>query len=154
MNSLATWVLSILGIVLVGTLVDLLLTKSRLKSVIRSVFATITVLVVVTPLPKLVSTGSFDLDADITDGEFLTYASDLKIGVLERAVERALAAQGIEATVEIEGTADTDIAIERVTINLSADGIQDENEHINKYDSVRRLAADYLNVEEDRITVV
>lgn len=100
MSSLATWVLSILGIVLVGTLVDLLLTKSRLKSVIRSVFATITVLVVVTPLPKLVSTGSFDLDADITDGEFLTYASDLKIGVLERAVERALAAQGIEATVK------------------------------------------------------
>ena len=41
-----------------------------------------------------------------------------------------------------------------MTINLSADGIQDENEHINKYDSVRRLAADYLNVEEDRITVV
>lgn len=154
MSSLATWVLSILGIVLVGTLVDLLLTKSRLKSVIRSVFATIIVLVIVTPLPGLVSTGSFDINADITDGEFLTYASDLKIGVLERAVERALAAEGIEAAVEIEGTADTDIAIERVTINLSADGIPDENEHINKYDSVRRLAADYLNVEEDRITVV
>ena len=154
MSGLATWVLSVLGIVLVGTLVDLLLTKSRLKSVIRAVFATITVLVIVTPLPGLVSTGSFDISADITDGDFLDYASDLKIGVLERAAERALAAEGIEAAVEIEGTADTDIAIERVTIILSADGIPDENEHINKYNSVRRLAADYLNVEEDRITVV
>ena len=57
MSAIAGWVLSVLGIVLAGTVVDLMLTKSRLKSFIRSVFATITVLVVITPLPKLIETG-------------------------------------------------------------------------------------------------
>ncbi len=154
MSAIAGWVLSVLGIVLAGTVVDLMLTKSRLKSFIRSVFATITVLVVITPLPKLIETGEFDISADITDDEFIDYASDLKIGVLERALERALAEQGISADVEITGKADVEITVERAVIILSENGIQGENEHIHNYDSVRALAAQYLDVEEDRITVI
>ena len=57
MTFISGWIMSILGIVVLGTTVDLLMTKSRMKNIIRSVFATVSVLVIITPLPSLIRNG-------------------------------------------------------------------------------------------------
>lgn len=155
MSGVVTWALSILGIALLGMLVDLLLTKSRLKPYIRSVFAVITALVVVTPLPGLLRAGgNVDWKIDLTDTNFLEYASDLKVHALERAVERALLEQeGVRADVKIEGRADKDIEIISVYVDLSQSGITDNPEHIYKYDSVKASTAKYLGIDKEKVTV-
>lgn len=155
MSGVVTWALSILGVALLGMLVDLLLTKSRLKPYIRSVFAVITALVVVTPLPGMLRAGgSVDWKIELTDTSFLEYASDLKLHALERAVERALLEQeGVQADVKIEGRADKDIEITSVYVDLSQNGITDNPEHIYKYDSVQESTANYLGIDKERVTV-
>lgn len=157
MNTLSSWVLSIAGVVLLGTVLDLLLTKSRLKAFIRAVFATVTVLIVVTPIPAFIKSGfraDFDWGNVELDGKYLQYAENQKLNALAEAVEKALADDGIpNAKVTVDGSVDKEVLVRSVSVNLSESGIDGENEHINKYAVVKRKVSEYLGIDEDRVSV-
>lgn len=157
MSTLSGWVLSIAGVVLLGTVIDLLLTKSRLKTFIRSVFASVAVLVIVTPIPSFIKSG---FDADFTWGDveldsgYLSYVEHYKLNTLARAVEKVLEQEGLAgAKVTVDGEVDGEILVREVTINLSETVIAGESEHINKYAEVRKQVAGYLGVGEDKVRV-
>lgn len=50
---MATWLASILGVVIVGVIVELLTQNRRMGNFIRSIYGFIVLLVIVSPLPKL-----------------------------------------------------------------------------------------------------
>ncbi len=50
---MASWLASILGVVVVGVIVELLTQNRRMGNFIRSIYGFIVLLVIVTPLPKL-----------------------------------------------------------------------------------------------------
>ena len=89
MKFVSAWVMSILGIVIIGTIVDLLLSKSRLKNFIRSIFATVCILVIITPLPSIVKNG-FDMDfsdlvGDIQiDDDFVGFSEHQRLLLLKK----------------------------------------------------------------------
>ena len=126
MNAIVAWILSILGIVVVGTVIDLVMPSGRMHKYIRSIFATVTILIIILPLPNLIKNG-FQLDGDFIidnnfqlDQNFVDFANRQKIRSLELGVEKALEQEGIKgADVSIQAEVNgNEINITGVPINL------------------------------------
>ena len=160
MTFVSGWIMSILGIVVLGTIVDLLMTKSRLKNVIRTVFATVSVLVIITPIPSIVENG-FDISfSDILGGieldqNFLEYADKMKIDAMKEAIEAALESEGISgAKAELSAEVnDNRIIVKRVVIDLSDSVIKDNLANINKYEFIKERVKSFTNNQEVEIII-
>jgi len=161
MNPIVGWVIGILAVVILGTVVDLLLSENKMGKYVKSVFAAVTILVIILPIPSLLSNGvnwdngfiiqnEFELDEN-----FLDFADRIRIRGLEQGIEAQLAADGIRgSSVRIEGTVDnSSIEVRRVQINLSNAVIDTNLTHINRYEHTQGLVAGYLNVDRGRIFV-
>lgn len=160
MTFISGWIMSILGIVVLGTVVDLLMTKSRLKNIIRSVFATVSVLVIITPIPSIIDNG-FDISfSDMIGGieldeSFLEYADKMKIDTLKNAIESALDNDGISGVkIELSARVETnEIIVERVIVDLSDSVIKDNLANINKYEFIKERVKSFTNNQEVEIII-
>ncbi len=160
MSSFASWGLTILGLAVVMTVAEMLLPNGKLRKVIRSVFASVTALCIITPLPSLlkgvgesIDNAVFDTSTSITDGEYLEYIADEKRSIVERGAEEYLKTHGITGvTVEVEFD-DGGFAVKSARIDLSKFsniGITENGEHINKSEIIG-LIAEYLGVGKEAI---
>lgn len=70
---MAAWLGSILGVVVVGVVVELLTQNRRMGNFIRSIYGFIVLLVIINPLPKLLKSDWWSLPADhMINTEMLT----------------------------------------------------------------------------------
>lgn len=58
---MAAWLMTIVGVVCIGVLLDILIPDGEINKYIRGIFGIVVVLVIVAPIPKLVGNG-FDMD--------------------------------------------------------------------------------------------
>jgi len=162
MNPLIGWVTGILSVVLLGTLVDLILGEKKMGKYVKSIFAAVTILVIITPIPSLVQHGidfnsTFILQNEfVLDENFLDFSNRTRLNALSLGVERQLETDGIVgAKVTISGNIEgiANINIELVRINLQNAVIETLPVHIHKYELVANLVAHYLSIERGRIIV-
>ena len=161
MNAISAWIMSILGIVIIGTLIDLILPSGRIGKYIKSIFATVTVLVIVLPIPSLIKNnfkienGNLITPEFILDENYIDYANKIKMQYLAKGVETVLAEDGLRnVKVTIDGTSDkNNIIIKSVTVNLKNLVIDEDKQHINKYELIRESVTKYLNVEKDAVII-
>ncbi len=160
MSAISKWLLSILATVVIGTLIDLIFSGSRMSKTIKCVTATVCLLIIVMPLPSLIGNGfdfsRIELEYNPTlDENYLAAVQKSKVEVLEKATEEELSAHGIsDADVKITLTGGVDDGeIVNVKIILSGSGIPDDEEHINKNELAVKLVCEYLKVEEAIVTV-
>ncbi len=160
MKFVSAWVMSILGIVIIGTILDLLLSKSRLKNFIRSIFATVCILVIITPLPSIVKNG-FDMDfsdlvGDIQiDDDFVGFSERQKVIALEKAIESAFDEEGIsklsvKADVEFESG---NFTVKRITVDLTDSVINENLANINKYEFIKERVKKFTGNPEVEIII-
>ena len=136
------------------------MTKSRLKNIIRSVFATVSVLVIITPIPSIIDNG-FDISfSDMIGGieldeSFLEYADKMKIDTLKNAIESALDNDGISGVkIELSARVETnEIIVERVIVDLSDSVIKDNLANINKYEFIKERVKSFTNNQEVEIII-
>lgn len=160
MSFISAWVMSILGVVILGTVIDLLLSKSRLKNFIRSVFATVSILIIITPLPSLIQNG-FSINWEDIKGEvildegFLDYTQKLKIKALESSVTAAFADEGISGLkIDITATVENnEINVKRVTVDLKNSVINENLANINKYEFIKEKVKKYIGKTEVEIII-
>lgn len=161
MNAVTTWILSIFAVIVVGVVVDLLFSGSRMAKTIKTVTATVTLLIMIAPIPVILKNGFTLKNGDITefklktDENYLEYVNEKKLNVLERGAEKRLEEGGIRgAKVEIRATNESEeIKIVQVIINLSESVIDGNNEHINKNELAVELVSGFLNVGKGEISV-
>ena len=154
MSSFAAWGLTILGLAVTTTLAEMLLPQGRTRKVIRSVIATVTVLIIVTPLPKMLSGGfNFDFssgDGIPTDSAYIQYVDDAKRGMIERSAEEYVKQSGlgeVRVTVELD---DSGYGVKAASIKFDESGITENGEHIHKSEIIK-LVAEYLRLSEEAI---
>jgi len=161
MNPILGWILGILSIVLLGTVLDLLLANSRMSKYIRSIFAAVTILVIVLPLPSLIQNGinfenNFIIQNDFDlDSGFLDFANRAKLRSLSVGVERQLESDGIRGVkITIDGSVEgMEINVERVTANLTNVVIDSSLGHINRNELIINKISEYLQIEKGRIVI-
>ncbi len=151
MKFISAWIMSILGIVVLGTIVDLLVAKSRLKNFIRSVFATV---------PSIVKNG-FDVSfSDLVgkiqiDSDFVGFAERQKVMVLEKAITEAFEQEGISGlSVKVNAEFDNgNLIVKRIVIDLSNSVINDKLANINKYEFIRERVKQFTGNPEVEIEI-
>jgi len=161
MSAVTAWLTGILAVVILGTVVDLLLSESKMGKYVRSVFAAVTVLVIVLPIPGFIQNGcnfenDFIIENSFTlDESYLSYANRVKLDHLAKGVEEQLRQDGIKnAYVAIEGQITvSDIKIQLVRVNLKNAVIDENKAHINKYELVSGKVAEYLSIEKGQIVI-
>ncbi|MCL2062571.1 MAG: stage III sporulation protein AF [Firmicutes bacterium] len=161
MGAVTGWLIGILSIVILGTVVDILLSQSKTGKFVRSVFAAVTVLVIILPLPSIIKNG-FNFDSSFIiqdelelDESYLAFAERVKLRSLASGVEAQLSADGFQNTsVSIEGDArGNEIKIQLVRVNLQNVVIDENKRHINKYEEIPRLVAGYLDIGRGQVIV-
>ncbi|MBR2968008.1 MAG: hypothetical protein IKC35_04460 [Clostridia bacterium] len=154
-----SWVMSILAVVALSVCADLLLGGRRIGKFVKSVFASLTILIIVSPLPNLLNaelnTDGFLFGKKVQiDENFVQYSSTQKACVLEEALVSELSRHGYKQTsVSISGQFDSEAKIEFVSINLRNLVMDEKVSHINKYDAVTRIASEFLGVSKGAIAV-
>ena len=151
--------MSILAVVALSFAADLLLGGKRMGKFVNAIFASLTILIIVAPLPNIISNG-FDGDNILfvpgitVDDSYLDYAAKLRVSALERGVKESLGKEGYRnVEVEIKGDFNDEIKITSVLINLSNLVMDEKVVHINKYEAVTRLVSECLRVDKGVIMI-
>ncbi|MCH5164151.1 MAG: hypothetical protein J1F36_03965 [Clostridiales bacterium] len=154
-----SWIMSILAVVALSVVADLLLGGKRMGKFVNAIFASLTILIIVAPVPNIIRNG---IDADNilfipginVDESYLDYANNLKTSRLARGVVDELSKEGYRnVEVEIKGEFNDEIKITSVVINLSKLVMDEKVVHINKYDAITRLVSSYLGVDKGVIMI-
>ncbi|MDR0426901.1 MAG: hypothetical protein LBH24_07020 [Clostridiales bacterium] len=162
MKGIASWVLAIFVVVIIGLVVDILFSDSRMAKFMRTATACITVLLLVMPFPGLFKNG-FHFDAGTLmqydyppDAGYLNYADAYRSGRLAAGVAEALKNDGVSgAEVTVNATyAGAQANIVQVVINLDKVVIDQKKQHINKNELVVNLVGGYLQIDKSKVVTV
>lgn len=160
MNDITRWILSLLGAVIVGFIIELLFSETRLNKFFRYIIATVTLLIVVSPIQSLLSGGNFSFNFSgftvAVDQNFVDYMLEKRIKILENHCVLSIESAGIKgAEVKITATANDsgEVEIELVEINLSRAVINGQTEHINSNEIALNAVYNYLKIDKNRISV-
>jgi len=157
--SITTWILSILGVIILGMLADMLMSETRLQKYVRAIVSIFTVFVIIAPIPSVLNNiphfgnhidggGSININND--------FAERQAVRQYEMALIRALNAEGFgNVGVTITGSRNgMSVDIKQVVLNVQNLVIESENEHININERLRELTAEFLNINEALVIVI
>ncbi|MCH5154797.1 MAG: stage III sporulation protein AF [Clostridiales bacterium] len=151
MSSFAAWGLTLLGLAVICTIAEMLLPHGKTRGVIRSVMATVAVLVIVTPLPSLINNGfDFDFTADTVnlDEDYISYSEQKRGQYLGAAAESYLIQHGFDGVEVIVGM--DGYNVKSVSYKITKSGIMQNGTHINKKE-IEKLLAEYFGIEKEAV---
>lgn len=159
MSGISSWILSIAGVCVLGVLVDLILPSGQTKKYIKGIFAFITVLVVISPLPSLVNS-NFSLSTIFGDEQTIVIQEDFiyevnkqRLSSIENMIEMDLSEQGIE-DVDITLSANIfsdELSIDAVFVDLSRMVLSSNLQHKDINELVIKSVLKYVQIEKDNI---
>lgn len=159
MSGISSWILSIAGVCVLGVLVDLILPSGQTKKYIKGIFAFITVLVVISPLPSLVNS-NFSLSAIFGDDQTIVIQEDFlyeinkqRLSSVKNMIEMDLSEQGIEE-VDITLSANIfseELSIDAVFVDLSRMVLSSNLQHKDINELVIKSVLKYVQIEKDNI---
>lgn len=150
---MSAWILSIVGIILVTTLVSIVLPEGKLARYVKSILAFATILVVIAPL-KEIGGKELDFSGIFTSSEsgyqesFLYYINEKKAAALEQGCLANLEEAGMTgAKVTVLFVDDVTFSIEKVQVNVKNLVCQEDKPHNDRNVEIRRRLAEYLKIE-------
>lgn len=159
MSGISSWILSVAGVCVLGVLVDLILPSGQTKKYIKGIFAFITVLVVISPLPSLVNS-NFSLSTIFGDEQTIVIQEDFiyevnkqRLSSIENMIEMDLSEQGIE-DVDITLSANIfsdELSIDAVFVDLSRMVLSSNLQHKDINELVIKSVLKYVQIEKDNI---
>ena len=158
MSVFSKWILSVLGAVIIGFVVELIFNDTKISRFMRFITATITLLIVVTPVPSLLNGLGFTVPQfsfnGVCESGYMQYVLDKRIEMISNYCVQAVKNAGIDG-VEVDISANYDenneVEIELVKINLTNAVISNESVNINKQEVAIDAVYGYLKIERDRI---
>ncbi len=150
------YILSIVGVVFLGVMVDIISPEGKTNSFIKSMFAIFLMFVILTPVINFFSKSNINdiLNSSYeTDKDYISDIVDLRIEDLKSSVISELEKQGIFGTnVEIEGKMkEQKIEIEKVVVNAQNVVLTNADKHIDKYKVITEVIAEVLKIDSEVI---
>ena len=154
----SSYLLSILGAVLVLTIIDIILPDSNISKYIKSIGAVFLVATICSPIVSIAKNG-INLDALFQDTQYqlndscLYQSHMLEANYLADSVEHMLDTQGyhdIEVTIQVLPNTAT-MEISTIFADFGESVLSQNDAHIINYTEVKELIAKYIGIEEDKI---
>lgn len=145
---MTAWLLSIVGIVFLGVMVDIISPSGKTNAFIKSIFAIFLIYVVITPIVKYIKKGEFKVDFET---EYST--ENLSITEAEHKISDLLISNGFYGIdVEIKGYVSKDkIMAQKVVLNGAKTVLKSQDEHIDKYKLITNLVRSIVTVKKENI---
>ncbi len=160
MNGISSWIMAVVGISVLGVLVDLVMPDGQTKKYIKGVFAFIVVLVIISPLPSLLNkefsiNDIFEENAIVIQEDFVYQVNRDRLETLENMIEADLKEQGISnVSIKISANIFTNkMKIEAVFVDLSQVVINQNLEHIDINELVAKSVLKYVSIEKNNIVI-
>ena len=130
-----TWLLSIVGVTVIGVLIELLLTDSPMSKFVRSIYAFFILFVIVQPIPTLLRNTSTNVSGGVLlDYELLQTINTNSAAAFQRNVENALNTAGF-----------TNCVI-TIQYDKTAPSFKIDKVYINAYDSAKKDTAGIIQI--------
>lgn len=150
------YILSILGIVIVGVLVDIVVPSGTINKYIKSIYAIFVLAVILSPVIKFLS-NTHDINVNITGYEInedlMNYINTNKIKSLETNIENKLKDEGFDGIdIKINYSIESnELMINSCTVNMQNLVITSDKQHINKYEFIIEVVREYTNLADEEI---
>ena len=158
---MTSYILSIVGIVFLGVLVDVIMPDGEMNKYVKGVFSIIALCVILSPLPKLFGknidfdSALYDTTASSIDLDFLEATQKQMKNQLEITLRSRFKDSGFD-NVEVDILSEMSnykFNIKKVIIDIKNMVINQNMAHINKYVEIIEITQKYLNVEESDIVI-
>ena len=149
------WLVGIVGIISLGLLLEILLPEGQTSKYVRGAFSLLVILVVISPIPKLLG-GEYNLDLtgvnyDI-DLDYVQQTSSQYTNIIEDNVENVLKEQGINSVVEIVVKDGSVKDVDFVLIKIFLSRI-DENQENTYITMSKDTVSKYLSIDKNDVEV-
>ena len=150
------YILSILGIVIVGVLVDIVVPSGTINKYIKSIYAIFVLAVILSPVIKFLS-NTHDINVNIAGYEInedlMNYINTNKIKSLETNIENKLKDEGFDGIdIKINYSIESnELMINSCTVNMQNLVITSDKQHINKYEFIIEVVREYTNLAAEEI---
>lgn len=158
MGSISGWIMAVVGISVLGVLVDLILPNGQTKKYIKGVFAFIIVLVIISPLPSLLNkefslSDIFEEDAIVIQEDFIYQINRDRLETMENMIKADLSEKGISNVgIIVSANVFTNkMKIDAVFVDLSQVVINEKLQHIDINELVADSILKYVLVEKENI---
>lgn len=152
------YLLSILGVVILGVVIDVILPSGSTSKYISGIFAIVVMFVIISPVLSWVNKGYnikdyFTLQDISLDEKLLYNINNSKFTELEKEIEKELSDNGYNnITVDIQFSIDaTNVKISQVLVDLSNLVINENCVNINRYVYIRQVVQSKLNITKEVI---
>ena len=153
MNS---YILSILGIVVAGIIIDIILPSGTISKYIKSIYSIFVVTVLLMPLINFLNkSNGFKLnytDYELQDN-LINYISTKRVDNLELNIEEHLLNEGFNS-IDIElsfSMENNEIVYKNCKVNLKNLEISADKQHINKYEFIKEVVTEFTNLNSEEI---
>ncbi|MFA6666819.1 MAG: stage III sporulation protein AF [Bacilli bacterium] len=150
MEFLSSYILSIVGIILLGTIIDLMLVNGQMQKYIRSIFVVFVMFVIISPIPKLLNIDlsglSFYSSESTIDYDLLNTINASKINEATSILQEEFEENGIyNIDIEIVLANQDEFLIENILLNIKKLVIQNGQANINKYELIAELVNNVIS---------
>lgn len=161
MGVIIGWLLSVVGIVVIGVLVDLILPEGEMQKYIKAIFSVFMVFVMISPILKI-DINNIDLNKFVynensvsVNEDYLKNYNNAYKNSLEKICENQLKTQGFE-NVDVGillNLSTTKFEISKVNLNLKNLVINPNGVHIDKYKEIKSIVISVLDIDEDKVVI-
>ena len=152
------YVLSILGIVLLGVIIDVIIPSGNISKYIKSIFSIFVVAVIISPVVTFLSNKNgikLDYDNYEMDKQLIEYIFEKRTENEENKIEIYLKDNGFDK-IDINLNYlinNNELDYISCTINLQNLVISADKQHINKYEFITKTVKDFTNLTDEEIVI-
>ena len=152
------YILSILGIIVAGIIIDIIIPSGTINKYIKSIYSIFVVAVLLMPLMKFLNSNQgFQLsyvDYELQEN-LINYIFKSRVDSLETNIEEYLSGEGFaQIDIKLEYSIENnEIIYNSCHVNLQNLSITEDKQHINKYEFIKEVVNSYTNLNSWEILI-
>ncbi|MBR6779144.1 MAG: stage III sporulation protein AF [Clostridia bacterium] len=153
---MTAYILSILGIVVAGIIIDIIVPSGTINKYIKSIYGIFVVAVIINPIIKFFNQ-HHDFNFTYKDYEvsekLLNYINNSKIKGIESNIEKELEENGFKNVdiIIIYSSSEDQLVYNSCNVNLNYLSIDADKQHINRYEYIINVIAKHTNLTAEEI---
>ena len=155
---MAGYILSILGIVVAGVLIDVIIPSGTISKYIKGIYSIFVVAVLITPVVKFLNKNhdfTIKYEEYSVNNNLLEYIYSMRATALETNIENMLKDEGFSG-VDIKilfSIENNELKYNSCNVNLKNLEISADKQHINKYEFIMEIIRKNTNLTEEEIII-
>ena len=153
---LSSWILSILGIIIISLIIEIILPTGKTVKLIKSILGIFTIFIIISPLNKIdisnIYSSIFTTKIEI-DSEFIEKRKEEILEEYETEIIKNLEENGyfqIKISLDIEKN-ENDFKIKAIFVDIREMVLKTESLNINKYTNIMAIIKNIIKVDDNKI---